>query len=355
MIKEGPLSLEALLLDCARSAASQPEDKVFALQGISSAADTGDLQPNYNQTFQEVYLQATLYTLRRGSFSLLTVGGICFPKGEKSQELPSWVADLSMPPKLYPLENTHSKYQAGTRHKANFVHRPQTWILAIQGVLFDKVQVVAQSSPLLSLPQYQPNIPGFNYVDILSDYCVDEQARHREIHELTQRYAPDPYHTGQHRWEAMRRTLIGDESLGNGQSGNERVSYPAELTVLNDYDAYIHLLQLIEKGPDHATAEEIQTIDAGWIGYRKIGRLMGKKIASRQFAVTEKGYMALVPPGTQTGDWVAVFAGAATPHILRPVTEAKEEWRVFGDAYVHGLMNGEVFRKEVRGETIVLV
>jgi hypothetical protein len=34
--------------------------------------------------------------------------------------------------------------------------------------------------------------------------------------------------------------------------------------------------------------------------------LMGRKIYSRQFAVTQKGYMALVPLGTQEGDWVAV-------------------------------------------------
>jgi hypothetical protein len=99
----------------------------------------------------------------------------------------------------------------------------------------------------------------------------------------------------------------------------------------------------------------------------------------RCFFVTMKGYMGLGPKGMKPGDVLAVIAGSSTPYVLRPesddfctvgeglvqirregycvlpngavrtlVLRAKEErYCLQGEAYVHGLMYGEVW--DLRG------
>jgi hypothetical protein len=67
----------------------------------------------------------------------------------------------------------------------------------------------------------------------------------------------------------------------------------------------------------------------------------------KQFAVTKRGYMTLVPWGTESGDILSIFWGARTPHVLRRVaksaSEGEERFRLIGGAYIHGLMDGAAF------------
>lgn len=58
----------------------------------------------------------------------------------------------------------------------------------------------------------------------------------------------------------------------------------------------------------------------------------------RKFVVTEHGRMGLVPRHAREGDVVAILTGASVPIILRP---AENFFTVVGDAYVHGIMDGE--------------
>ena len=82
----------------------------------------------------------------------------------------------------------------------------------------------------------------------------------------------------------------------------------------------------------------------------------------RRFAVTRRGYMALVPVEAREGDVTCVFVGAMTPHVLRPGGKGatsdkgkgkeKDDGRFLfvGEAYVHGFMDGEAFQHgSVRG------
>ncbi|KAF2686328.1 HET-domain-containing protein [Lentithecium fluviatile CBS 122367] len=61
-------------------------------------------------------------------------------------------------------------------------------------------------------------------------------------------------------------------------------------------------------------------------------------------------YMGLVPGLAEVGDWVVVAKGVRVPLVLR-AREGEGEWEFLGDAYVHGVMGGEVWeRREMGGE-----
>ncbi len=61
----------------------------------------------------------------------------------------------------------------------------------------------------------------------------------------------------------------------------------------------------------------------------------------RRFAVTEDGYMGLVPACTQVGDQVFLLGGVTVPFVLRRRPEEKK-YVLIGDSYIHGVMEGEV-------------
>jgi hypothetical protein len=78
----------------------------------------------------------------------------------------------------------------------------------------------------------------------------------------------------------------------------------------------------------------------------------------RRFAITSKGYFALVPRGAQLGHAIVVFDRACVPFILRSKMSGagKNKFELLGEAYVHGIMKGEVMQMdEIKLQDITLV
>jgi hypothetical protein len=67
----------------------------------------------------------------------------------------------------------------------------------------------------------------------------------------------------------------------------------------------------------------------------------------RRFFITEKGYLGLGPNKIETGDQVCILFGGKTPFILRKV---EEHYKLIGEAYIHGIMNGEIVQQWEAGE-----
>ncbi|KAH7064141.1 heterokaryon incompatibility protein-domain-containing protein [Paraphoma chrysanthemicola] len=63
----------------------------------------------------------------------------------------------------------------------------------------------------------------------------------------------------------------------------------------------------------------------------------------RRLFTTETGYLGLGPVSLQKGDQVWLFKGGRLPLVLRPVESGC--FRLIGETYVHGVMNGEVWGK----------
>ena len=59
--------------------------------------------------------------------------------------------------------------------------------------------------------------------------------------------------------------------------------------------------------------------------------------------VTSRGYIDLAPWNAREGDIVSVLFGGCTPFILREIAPGKEVYNLVGEAYVYGIMGGELF------------
>ncbi|CAK7207040.1 Non-essential glycogen phosphorylase [Sporothrix eucalyptigena] len=68
--------------------------------------------------------------------------------------------------------------------------------------------------------------------------------------------------------------------------------------------------------------------------------------AGRRTCVTEKAYFAAVPDEAREGDEIAVFFGHPLPYVVRraggPDANGREQFRLVGHCYVHGIMDGEL-------------
>lgn len=65
---------------------------------------------------------------------------------------------------------------------------------------------------------------------------------------------------------------------------------------------------------------------------------------NQAFFITAFGYVGMGPPTTQKGDQVWILRGGWVPFVLRPRSK-HGEYTLVGDAYVHGIMNGEAVDK----------
>ncbi|KAK7978409.1 hypothetical protein PG988_005899 [Apiospora saccharicola] len=71
---------------------------------------------------------------------------------------------------------------------------------------------------------------------------------------------------------------------------------------------------------------------------------------SRCLYRTRRGYLGTGPHSVQRGDVVCVFMGAAVPFILRPRGDGDDGYTLVGDAYVHGVMDGELVKDWEEGQ-----
>jgi hypothetical protein len=81
---------------------------------------------------------------------------------------------------------------------------------------------------------------------------------------------------------------------------------------------------------------------------------------NRRLFRTAKSYLGLGPLSVQPGDQVWLFLGARIPFVLRKVSDEgswKSDHRKFvGEAYVHGIMDGEALReKKIDFQPVTLV
>ena len=76
----------------------------------------------------------------------------------------------------------------------------------------------------------------------------------------------------------------------------------------------------------------------------------------RRFAITDTGYMCLIPECSEIGDVVAIFLGSRVPYTIRPQSgfttgnEGMEQVsaQLVGDTYMRGMMDGEAVEEAER-------
>ena len=385
------LSLHALLKHCLTFKATNCRDKIFALQDITEAATA--LPIDYQLSIGDVLINTAHYFLGRPeAINVLQNAGIgLYIEAEDSENtqidgvdgagtqkvkrptLPSWVVDWSRT-RRFDQANLWSYRQEDTfLYRAAVERNPQIReidrkTIELGGVHIDCIRHRGKNMQHPALDDVStPKHEQGKWVHWVRE--ADSIA-----HDLSPQYS-----TGQSRFEAFWRTCIADRSGLNRPADPQYGGYMEKFKYNTLIECKFDWLSNF-RGWQDILRERITPEEQDWLdGHHHLGEADPRKDAERIqevalfcgaigsacqgkcFAVTEKGYMAIAPPGTREGDMVCLIMGAEVPFMLRPLLEddrgimdREQCYALVGECYVHGMMDGEGLRQGLEEKHFVI-
>ncbi|PMD44817.1 putative heterokaryon incompatibility protein [Hyaloscypha variabilis F] len=340
--RDRSIKLFDVLIAGLNSRATDPRDNIFALQGISAAAESGDINPDYNSALERPFLTTAEYLLRQEYPSrILHLAGIGFYRNRKLQT--SWVPDWSSPrlSRIYWRYPTESPYRSSGAidDEPNLLLGPEGLTLIVRCIRVDHIQKLGPRFFGLSengVPKTS-SLPG-DFPNLVETRSIALNSARSE-----------PYPSGIPLTEAFWRTLIGDRTPTGTRPAQATffVFYQALerfMNTMSKYELYVNPQNLNMSPEDQerlAISMSRDALDSG-----RFSNLAGPHTRERRFAITERGYMGMVPPYSKTGDEVFIIPGAQVPFLLRRRrrTDASsgEKWELVGESYFHGMMDGEM-------------
>lgn len=341
---------------------TDPVDRIYALLGLLKPDDDVHLwlKPDYAKSAEDLYTFVAQNLIFEDCNEILSCAGIGYDRALK--DLPSWVPDWTMPSNGQTDCQHFTKIQQSARYNASAGstlsatvgsrnHQGQT-ALNIQG---HRCGRITHTSPVMTYTEHNRG------EDASASVVRTIFEAHMHARRLATQFARTPYPTGQTIEEAFWRCLVGDTQF-------QRPA-PAVLGVFcrlweaifeRDVDQDVKenfREELSELAGMDLLAELGLTDDAVRCGLSwNSCRIMC--CIGRALAITDAGYLAMVPPGARAGDWVCLLYGLNTPFVLRPLVEGVEgqgePMSLIGEAYVHGMMDGEAMWPGEPAETFVI-
>lgn len=324
--KKSPL--EAILSDITMNLgewsyeATDPRDRVFAVVGFTSDSNALGIVPDYTTSCAHVYSQATEAILT----SSRTLDILYAVSGQKSvQGLPSWVPDWSTPnASTFGPRRIGRFCAAGVSSVSTVSFRSDTngnRLLSLSGHTVDTVHLVLQE-------QWHPQWD-------LSALKVDSRMVRfiRHLQNFGTGHAEQVYSSEEARLQALWKTPIADcdAFLKTGLTVRPAASEKME----RSFEAFI---KLAEPG---ATNEHISAS-------RPYVHTMNLESARRRVFMTSKGYYGIADENLLVGDTVCVIFGGDSPFIARETDLGN--YKLIGEAYLHGIMSGEYLRDSLSVE-----
>ncbi|PUU77728.1 heterokaryon incompatibility protein-domain-containing protein [Tuber borchii] len=368
--KARQLNLRTLLRHFRYSQATDIRDKVYAMLGISfqvgrsgTGLDVHPLQPDYTKAVEDVYREAAAYIMTDEQ-DLRLLANEYSPCSRHLTKMPTWVPDWSITSKrLLPMARKSNvlsfliKGDISTRGHSLFVN----------GLKFDTVTYAT------------PIVTRENEATILETLTSLVSSKNQY-----------PY-SNQSLTEALCRTLIADNA-------NFRPALD------HDERYFFHLLRKRMKTIDIPIIQEdlmtdlrYQTVSHQLRNNEPYREELNRNLHGRSFFMTARGFMGLGPKAREAvrvGDRICILGGGYTPLILREGSyfgfkekshksswkskdrndwgaqnvqkhreregeeemldeKPEEKWyRLVGESYVHGVMDGECLKSEITSEKI---
>ena len=292
---------------------SEPRDKVYAPLGFASDFAASGIQPDYSKTLEEIYKDVVRFSLSQPSHGLQILGQVTHfaPDSnymvipDRSVNLPSWVPDfreyLGPNPFCPTLADGRWAYTAcgpHTSHNAKIeAHR-----LILEGARIDEISTVSSI--------WETNAFSTAVVESWAPMSPDAI------------YAP----TGQSKDEAFRTTVLADINMVTMSRG-----HTVDFTLLNARED-----EMIATESDRRNKMNVSLKTSG----------------VRRFGWTAKGRMGLLSPCAKVGDSLYLLCGGQVVYILRE--SSRGSYQYVGDAYIHGIMDGEAFGEGIEKQKITL-
>jgi hypothetical protein len=323
-------------LSLARQAeARDPRDKVFGILGLLDKSISSKIVPDYRKSVQDIFTDMTMAIIR----ATRRLEQIIYRAELLESEWPSWVPDLRVP---FPRQNVKSlrRRRASGHSYAQFEFVAEvgtsTLLLCCKGYKIDSIDGIAASSQ-----RSLPILPDSNQT-----------------------------HTAKQSTRSLHRTLVLDHPKTYRRPALMKLPWIAQCSSQKEYTlssppAWERVFVTRHFKEFHRFREANKDFRIGHKDFkdffssstRNISKthaltyhlsLAVHSLRKRKLATTKGGYIAMVPRNVKRGDVVIVLLGCNFPVLVRP---CGLYFRVLGECYVHGLMDGQVFGLAKSGKT----
>lgn len=297
--------------------------------GLASDVQTLGIVPDYSKTPEEVFIDAAVRFLQAGS----NIDLLNLVSNTKEIKLPSWVPDWS-PPRSRLLSKPGlvlipaMEYRASGDTACSWSFNAEQSVLKVKGAIVDVVRSTVDN-PIInaSLVAHEPDIALVEYprmMQVLWKVCDD--LGYKMVWGTIPANLLDP----------LAGTIIANRSLRANANGKEPSAFFLSYLKMSKFWYDTALLKKKNgpqqlKQPDYTTQAEASKFSE----YAMIAE-------GRALGVTQNARLCLVSSETRFSDNVAIIHGGKTTYILRPAEDGGFEF--LGEAYVHGLMNGEALK-----------
>ena len=325
---------------------TDPRDKVYGLLGLMNESLAGLIKPDYTDTVLNVYRSFTLATIE-ATGSLDIIRHTVFAA---ESTIPLWVPDLTIEQQTSALNLSEDAFATSGASIASIQTLNDGQLLSCKGFIIDYFDGMG----VMWAKNWSP------------DSIVPTNG------------TADPYGTFEGVRDAIWKSLVANRRL------------PSE--PLNaDYGSLLATPALAETDlPKHSPLKDLQGSNVFlWCveslknnaGFQIAGRCMEEYFwneadpaqidavhlrdalmqkdrvgVRRRLVTTERGYVGMALEDVEESDAIAVLLGCSMPMVLRKVEGAlgHVRWRVIGECYVHGIMDGEAMEWGMKVQDIVL-
>jgi len=308
--------------------ASDPRDRIYGLLGLSSDCDDLKIIPDYSKGVVETYASVARALITHGFTDILA--WCQMPDDPRQQPkgglkgLPSWVPGFSSPirdpcgePKKFGLFSASGKRGVSCLPVAPDVYSP---ILAITGSTVDTIESLGS--------HWAPGLDyNFNYLAAkdffthVEEFCDESQGRPSSI-------LQDPDKLKEAKWR-----IPCSDQVFTSTARRRRVC-------TTTMEGYHELKQRLARYPE--MGDQLQS--PACQGYV----IAMEYLHNRRPFISTEGYVGLVPAHSRPGDIICILYGAIVPFVLRRATNGA--FKLIGEAYVYGIMDGEILERSPKDE-----
>jgi Heterokaryon incompatibility protein (HET) len=313
----GLLNLKNLLKACWSYEATDPRDKVYAILSMTVYGQHESLLPDYSVPAEKLYYKLAVHVINHDNN--LEFLSFCDPG--RYLQTPSWVPDWSIwkscgelsRPKTWMLPS-ELVYHASGRRAARITFSSNNQRLIVEGI---EIDVIIDAS--------EPR----------SRSIIDRNHDHKIAISWLEFLFPDDtvqnYVDGSSVLDVAGHVLCADVSWQNAWT--EKASFSRG----NSASSLLRNLMCGEKS--ESWHELFSLLEVNYITlFRRLIR-------------TQQKFLGICSKHAQPGDRICILFGSQVPFVLRP---AGAFWEVIGEAYIHGIMDGEALNKELNIRTFEL-
>ena len=333
--------LEAWLWHGTREA-TKPQDLLYSLLGMASDGQTCGFDIDYRRDYDQVFAQGAVVLLKSAGADTLAWRSFQrrmdrtnpfipswvseYVASEVDSRLPSWVPDFRVkrrPAKL--LGSRHSLFQASGNHIFTFSVDDKLKTLSLNGAFVDEIaktyDIDQAALEYVAKLQGSPRKGTSFTSQWLQAFKAIVQASATIHPQFTERYSEQDIQ------EIIWRVPVGDRTASD-HGGLRRAT---------EETAALHAVASASQDPSEPEVTE----DSGARSriYEECIYILNKLAF-----ITNSGYLGVASQDVLEGDRVFVIQGSEVPFVLRQIDDS--HYKNLGEAYVHGIMDGELLAKE---------